>query len=381
MMKLLKNAKLYTPKFLGDGDVLVGGGKILAIGKRLDFNIQGLEIYDVRGAILTPGLIDNHVHVTGGGGEAGYHSRTPEITLSELTRYGITSVVGVLGTDGCTRSLENLYAKIKALEFEGISTYMHTANYRYPSITLTGSVINDLVLIDKVIGVKIAIADNRGSFVNADELIKLVSDIRIGGMISKKGGVLHMHMGALNVKFDDIFRCVKDYGFLVQYFEPTHCGRTKALFEEAVEFVKMGGFIDITTGGSKFAPIHEIIAHGLEHGLDISKVSLSSDGNGSVPKFNEKGELIGYGSASCASNLTVLKEIVKNGVLSVEQTLSLMSLNIAKFLNLNGKGEIKVGNDADFAVFDSEFNILSVMAKGEFMVRDGEVIKKGFFEA
>ena len=379
-MLLLKNANLYTPKFLGKRDVLVGGGKILSIGEGLNFNIEGLEIYDLKGKVLAPGLIDQHVHITGGGGEAGYHSRTPEITLSQIVKYGTTTLVGVLGTDGVTRSLENLYSKAKALEFEGISTFIHTGSYTSPCVTFTGDIAKDLILIDKVIGVKIALTDNRGSYVSKEELIKILSKIRIGGMVSKKGGVLHMHMGGLSEKFDNVFKVIKDYEFPVHYFSPTHCARTKDLFNEALKFQKMGGNVDITSGGSKFVPLHEVVAYGLENGLNLERLTMSSDGNGSVPKFNENGELVGYGCASCASNLEVLQALVRNKILKIEDTLALMSKNVARYLNLSQKGEIKVGNDADLCVFDEELNLYDVIAKGEFCVKDEKVVKKGFFE-
>ena len=379
-MLLLKNANLYTPKFLGKRDVLVGGGKILAIGEGLSFSVEGLSVYDLKGKILAPGLIDQHVHITGGGGEAGYHSRTPEITLSQIVKYGTTTLVGVLGTDGVTRSLENLYSKAKALEFEGISTFIHTGAYASPCVTFTGDIAKDLILIDKVIGVKIALTDNRGSYVSKEELIKILSKIRIGGMVSKKGGVLHMHMGGLSEKFDNVFKVIKDYEFPVYYFSPTHCARTKDLFNEALKFQKMGGNVDITSGGSKFAPLHEVVAYGLENGLNLERLTMSSDGNGSVPKFNENGELVGYGCASCASNLEVLQALVRNKILNIEDALALMSKNVAKYLNLSQKGEIKVGNDADLCVFDEELNLYDVIAKGEFCVKDEKVVKKGFFE-
>lgn len=379
-MLLLKNANLYTPKFLGKCDVLVGSGKILAIGEGLSFSVEGLSVYDLKGKILAPGLIDQHVHITGGGGEAGYHSRTPEITLSQIIKYGTTTLVGVLGTDGVTRSLENLYSKAKALEFEGISTFIRTGSYASPCVTFTGDIAKDLILIDKVIGVKIALTDNRGSYVSKEELIKILSKIRIGGMVSKKGGMLHMHMGGLSEKFDNVFKVIKDYEFPVHYFSPTHCARTKDLFNEALKFQKMGGNVDITSGGSKFAPLHEVVAYGLENGLNLERLTMSSDGNGSVPKFNENGELIGYGCASCASNLEVLQALVRNKILKIEDTLALMSKNVARYLNLSQKGEIKVGNDADLCAFDEELNLYDVIAKGEFCVKDEKVVKKGFFE-
>lgn len=379
-MLLLKNADLYTPKHIGYGDILVGGGRILAIGKNLNFNIEGLEIYDLKGKILAPGLIDQHIHITGGGGEAGYHSRTPEIKLSDIVKYGITTLVGTLGTDGCTRSLENLYAKAKALDYEGITTFIHTGSYATPSVTFTQSITKDLVLIDKVIGCKVALSDNRSSYPSDDELIKMLTQIRIGGMISKKSGILHIHMGGLDTKIDAIFRILKKCDFPINYFSPTHCGRTKSLFDEVLKFQKMGGFIDITTGGTNFDKVHKVIAYGLENGLNLQRVSISSDGNGSTPKFDTNGALIGYGCASCSSNLEVISNLFKDKVLTLEQSLSLMTSNVARFLNLNTKGEIKVGNDADFVAFDSDLNIQDVIAKGEFCIKDTAILKKGFFE-
>ena len=189
-----------------------------------------------------------------------------------------------------------------------------------------------------------------------------------------------MHMGGLSEKFDNVFKVIKDYEFPVHYFSPTHCARTKDLFNEALKFQKMGGNVDITSGGSKFAPLHEVVAYGLENGLNLERLTMSSDGNGSVPKFNENGELVGYGCASCASNLEVLQALVRNKILNVEDTLALMSKNVAKYLNLSQKGEVKVGNDADLCVFDEELNLYDVIAKGEFCVKDEKVVKKGFFE-
>jgi len=279
-----------------------------------------------------------------------------------------------------TRSLENLYSKAKALEFEGISTFIHTGSYASPCVTFTGDIAKDIILIDKAIGVKIALTDNRGSYVSKEELIKILSKIRIGGMVSKKGGVLHMHMGGLSEKFDNVFKVIKYYEFPVHYFSLTHCARTKDLFNEALKFQKMGGNIDITSGGSKFAPLHEVVAYGLENGLNLERLTMSSDGNGSVPRFDENGALVGYGCASCETNLEVLQACVKNKILTIPQALSMMGKNVAKYLNLSGKGEIKVGFDADFAVFDEALNLDSVIAKGEFCVKEGKLVKKGFFE-
>jgi len=66
------------------------------------------------------------VHITGGGGELGPASRTPEAKVNELIEGGLTTVVGVLGTDCISRSLENLVVKCRALNDEGVTAFMYT---------------------------------------------------------------------------------------------------------------------------------------------------------------------------------------------------------------------------------------------------------------
>ena len=58
-------------------------------------------------------------------------------------------------------SEENLVSKAKALKEEGLSVYCLTGSYGYPSVTLTGDVKKDILFIDEVIGVKLALADHR----------------------------------------------------------------------------------------------------------------------------------------------------------------------------------------------------------------------------
>ena len=124
-----------------------------------------------------PGFIDSHVHICGGGGEGSYKTRTPEIQLTDITLGGVTTVVGVLGTDGTTRSMGNLIAKSRALEEEGISTYIYTGSYQVPIRTITGSIQDDIILIDKIIGVgEVAMSDHRSSQPTVEDFAKLTAD-------------------------------------------------------------------------------------------------------------------------------------------------------------------------------------------------------------
>ena len=67
MLHLIKNAKVYAPAFLGQKDILLGGGKILALADRLDLPASVAQVWDAQGKIVTPGFIDQHVHIIGEG--------------------------------------------------------------------------------------------------------------------------------------------------------------------------------------------------------------------------------------------------------------------------------------------------------------------------
>ena len=166
-MYLIKNIHVYAPEDVGIKDVLVDE-KIIKIGDNLPvIEEYDVEVIDGTGKILVPGFIDCHVHILGGGGEGGARTRTPEIMLSDITTAGVTTVVGCLGTDGTTRTMTNLLAKAKGLEEEGISTYVYTGSYQVPVKTLTGSVTDDIILFDKIIGCgEIAISDHLSRFPN-----------------------------------------------------------------------------------------------------------------------------------------------------------------------------------------------------------------------
>jgi beta-aspartyl-dipeptidase (metallo-type) len=128
MLTLIKNAEIFTPRPLGCGYLLLGGGKILLTGVgEPDFD-TGLvtETVDMEGAPVGPGLIDCHVHVTGGGGEDGFSTQAPPVPLTGFTRHGVTSVVGLLGTDDETRSTASLLARTRALREEGLSAWCWT---------------------------------------------------------------------------------------------------------------------------------------------------------------------------------------------------------------------------------------------------------------
>lgn len=385
LLKLIKGIEVYSPKYLGIKDVLIVGDKIGKIDDEVDILGVEVEIIEGKGKKLLPGFIDSHVHITGGGGEGGFKTRTPEIVLSDVIKGGITTIVGTLGTDGITRSLENLYAKAKSLEEEGITTFIYTGSYRVPPVTFTGSIMKDLILIDKVVGVgKIALSDHRSSQPTIEEIKRLVADARVSGILSGKAGVVNIHMGDGEEGLDMLMEIVDTTEIPITQFYPTHVNRNPYLFRQGIEFAKMGGFIDFTTSSDPvFYEEGEVKASKalkkcIEDDLE-DNVTLTSDGQGSLPKFNEKRELVGLQVGRVTTLFKEVRDAVFDGV-PLEKAIKAITVNPAKILKLSSKGYIKEGYDADMVLIDEEYNIDTVIAKGRIMMKDKKILTYGTFE-
>jgi len=388
MLILISGGEIYSPDYLGKKDILIAGEKIVAIEEPGKIKISGLKIREinVEGKKIIPGFIDPHVHIIGGGGEGGPATRAPEITLSQIVINGVTTVIGCLGTDGITRHMESLLAKAYALEEEGISTFIYTGSYQLPVKTITGSVSSDIALVKKVIGAgEIAISDHRSSQPSFEQIAQLAAECRVGGMLGGKAGVLHLHVGDGERGLDYLFRLVKETEIPITQLYPTHVNRNPHLLEQAVQFAKIGGYIDITAEehppkGSSMLSTKKAVKYCLENNVPIERITISSDSNGSLPRFDEKGNLIGLTVASEETLKKGFQTIIKHKILNLSQAVKVFSTNSARYLKLDGKGEIKVGNDADILVLDENLEIVEVFAKGKRMVGDGKLLVKGTFE-
>lgn len=391
---LVKNADLYAPEHLGHRDILIVNGEVLAVEEDLSGRISGdsvfggvpLEVLDAAGRRVIPGYVDQHVHIIGGGGEAGPYSRTPEVAFRDVVSAGVTTLVGVLGTDGTGRHPESLLAKARGLETEGISAYILTGSYEIPLRTMTGDARRDVILIDKVLGIgEIAISDHRSSQPSKDELKRILTQARLGGMLSGKAGVVQFHMGVGKAGLSMLFEILEETEIPAKHFIPTHVNRAVPLFEQAKEFVRRGGYMDLTSGIRASDGFEGCIKPSdairicLEEGVPMDKLTMSSDGNGSMSVPLPDG-----GARLLVTRLSSLHEEIRDAVLGgvpVETAIRVCGENPARANGLFGKkGCIRQGSDGDLLILDDRFEIDTVVARGRIMVRDGAVIVKGTFE-
>ncbi|WP_350344287.1 beta-aspartyl-peptidase [Proteinivorax tanatarense] len=386
MLKLIKAAKCYVPEPVNDVEILIAGGKIIGVGKKIEdkLKLEDVEVLECGpNSIVAPGLIDQHVHLLGGGGEGGYHTRVPEVTISDITKYGVTTVVGMLGTDDMTRHLDSLLAKARGLENEGISTYILTGSYSLPTPTMTGSVKRDLVLIDKVLGAgEIAISDHRSSKAGYQALKDVAVGCRLGGLVSGKIGLLHLHVGNDPAGLAPVRQLLKDRVIPARQISATHVNRSEELLKEGLELLNKGVNIDLTTfgRGGRAVSATDAISFLIKEEVNLDKVTLSSDSNGSMPQVDDEGRIIGLKAASMKSLLNEVQTLYKEQVLSLEDIIALVTKNPANVLGLNHKGTIEVGADADITIFDKSLNVKTVIARGQTMLENGNVLVKGTFE-
>ena len=385
-LTLLRNAEIYDPGKRGRHDVLVGGGEILAIERSIpDLALAGVTVVDLAGARLVPGLIDSHVHLTGGGGESGPASRVPQVALSALTLGGITSVVGLLGTDGTTRSVASLVATALGLREQGLSAWCWTGSYEVPPITLTGSVRSDIVFVDPILGVgEVAISDHRSSQPTFDELARLAADCHVAGMMSGKAGVLHLHLGDGPRGLELVRRALAETELPARVFHPTHVNRRKALFDEAIELARRGVTIDVTAfpveeGEDAFSAPDAIVKYH-ESGAPRDRLTCSSDGGGCLPTYDADHRITSMEVGQPAALAETLQVLLARG-LPLDEVLPIFTSNVATLLRLPKKGCIAVGADADLVVLDANHRIRDVFACGRLLVRDGKPVVTGTFEA
>ena len=386
---LLKNAHVIAPEDLGVKDILVAGEKIAMIGEGLSLPaVYDCEVVDCEGNYVVPGFIDSHVHLIGGGGEGGYATRTPEIQLTDITTSGVTTVLGLLGTDGVTRHVASLLAKARGLEDEGITAYIYSGSYEIPTPTITGSVRNDIILIDKVIGTgEIAMCDHRSSQSPKEAYQQITAEARVGGMLSGKAGVVNMHLGDGEDGLKMLYEITKNGEIPKTQIIPTHVNRNKRLFKEAIEWAKQGGIMDVTSsvspesGSSHSVKSSEAVKQALEAGVNIENITMSSDGNGSMPIFDEAGNNIGVGVASQISILNEFRDMVQKENIAITDAVKIITSNIAKFTKLYPKKGCLVNNsDADILVLDRDLQLQHVWARGTHMVENGKPIVFGTFE-
>jgi beta-aspartyl-dipeptidase (metallo-type) len=371
-LRLLRCSHVFAPAALGTQDILIGGGRILAVGSDLSAAaaLAGLvSVETLPPGRLIPGLIDQHVHFIGGGEGDGPDARMPEIGFEAFASAGITTAVGLLGSEIEAKTLPLLLRKAHELERAGLTTFIYTGAMALPAPFLTQSVRSDIMLLDKVIGAKSALAERVFPNLDFGAFATLAGSLVQAKAMSGKAAVLHLHVGRLADGLAALFDLVEKIDFPPSQAVPTHVNRApdvSPVFEQGVRFAKAGGNIDFTCclGPRDGLPAGldpvEAALRTLDAGVPAEQITLSSDAGVAVP--DGRG---GFRAVPPAILFRDLLRLTTEGGLDWPQALTFVTGNVARVLGLSDrKGAIAPGMDADLALVGEDGRVVWTMAAG-----------------
>src|SRR5690606_33369874 len=230
---------------------------------------------------------------------------------------------------------------------------------------------------------ELAICDHRSSQPTRDELLRVAADVHVGGLLTGKAGILHLHLGDGPRGLAQVREALDASEIPARVFNPTHVNRRRALFEEALALARRGCTIDITAfpvaEGEDAWSAEQALERYLDSGAPHERVTVSSDGGGCLPSFDDQGRMLTMGIGAPESLQTTLKALLARGQ-PLERVLPAFTSNPAQLLRLDHKGRIAPGADADLLILNEDNDVSEVMIAGRWYVRDGHAVIRGTFE-
>jgi dihydroorotase len=351
---LLKDGLIIDPSqgIHSEGSVAIQDGKIRAVGESLSGS-EAKKVFDMRGKIIGPGLIDMHCHPVAGFAELG-------VPADEI---GLNSGVTLLG-DGGSAGPANFEA-MRLFIVERVRTdilcFLNLSNtglVKMPEICSEHDIDIDKcqrvieVHADIIKGVKVrciqALADSVGMKA-IERAKKLANDVHLP---------LMLHVGETRKrvpgdKMDDFSRAavsLLEKGDILSHYLTWEPGgmilKNGTVYPELAAARERGAFLDSCHGLNHFS--FTIARHAIAGGLIPSIISTDM---ASIVR-------------PAAQSLTVVMSKFINLGLTVEQVIEMTTMNPAKALGEESRrGSLKPGMAADITVLE--------LTKGDYLFGDG----------
>jgi len=384
---LVRGGRVFDPEDRGVADVLILGGRIAAVGAGLPIptGIGEGAAHDARDRIVLPGLVDGHIHVMGASGLGGPATRSTDLQIDRITSAGVTTVISPLGADSLSRSIPALLARAAALDAEGISALCYTGGWWHPVPTLTGNPQADVAFVDRIVGIKVALSEAMAPMYSLDDLCRLAHAAYTGGRLAGKPAVLHAHIGDRPDGLIPLRKVQQLTGIPADRLVATHVNRNPELWQQALEYARAGGSIDLTamqrpeTGHPQALPPAKAIREALAAGIPATRMTLSSDTGAAYPRLDAGGHVVGQYMAGPDCLLEVIRELVRDGM-TWGQAAAFATRHVADLLGIFRKGRVAAGCDADLLLLTPAGEVDRVYSRGRLMVEAGRPIVRGPFD-
>lgn len=386
---LLTGGTVFAPDELGTADILSVSGGIASISApgalapdAVSDILGDVSIIDCTGSLVMPGLVDSHLHILGGGGGQGFDTRIPELPADAILEAGITTCVGMPGVDTISKPPTALLARAAALNQQGVRAVAMAGGFHWPAPTVTGDLFRDLYALPQLVGVKVALGERIATAPGVAELARLLSELEWLAGATGRAALLHAHLGTRNSAAVLIREALHHSGAAPERVHLTHANYTRDTLAAAIELGGLGCLIDVNpllnpdrVAGS-VDPV-DAVRQLLDAGIPVERLTLSTDGNASVPRVTPSGtrETFSYQLGL----LGTVRDLVASGVVGVASAISLVTRNPARALRLNPVGTLAVDAPADLLVTDSGFSVRHVISGGELVVRDGRAVSPSQF--
>jgi len=373
---LVKNGKLIDPyqNIEEKRDIAISKGKVVSVEESIN-STTAEKIVDASGKIVTPGLIDLHVHVYWGGTSIGVD---PDSTC---LKKGATTVLDA-GTAGClnflgfrkfiiekcrTRIVPLLHISsiglIKPPELEDIR------NLNYDGAVEVAKTNNDLI---KGFKIRFASPPNNHVGKNGPQAMRLIREAA-----DDTGGLIMVHPKSIDPDFplEEILKLLRKGDIVTHCFSPTY----PYYFPHAEILDENGRVLPAVRKAAKRGIIFDI-GHGRgSFYFDTAKKALA---DGFLPTTIST-DLHSKSIDTAIDMPTTMSKFLALGV-SLSKIVEISTTKPAEILGFEGKlGTLKPGAEADIAIFDLEdgkftfYDVRGNSLAGQKLLKPYMVIKGG----
>ena len=343
-------------------------------GKKIANVSCNLNEFDLEVDILSPGFIDNHCHGFAGHDFMEANKKAYDTILNSMLKTGTTSVFAT----SVTQSIENTkrmfkYASIHKGNAQSQIIGIH-AEGPFLSKVKKGAQIEKFILKpnNQLLRELFEISNNKLKVMTfAPEEDKDFTMVKLG----KKLGI-KMQIGHTVANQRQVTGAVEHGAAGI-----THAfnAMPKSLENQTTSFVARENiygeiigdgihnsyqgiidFINLKGNDQTILITDAIMAAGMKDGqYSLGEQSVFKVGN--KVTLSDKKTIAG----SASSLIDIIKGLKQNTNIALEDILSMATINVSKYHNLENKGTIEIGKDADLVCLDDNLEIKKVILQGE----------------